>query len=314
MTCHNCQTRCGKHGRDRHGVQRFRCKQCKRTFQEEHERPLDDMRVDLQKATMCIKLLVEGNSIRSTERITGVHRDTIMRLLNLAGKKAQKLMDEKMRGVPCQLVQADEIWTYVNKKQKRLKANDPFEYGDQYVFVAIDAATKLVPSFTIGKRDGDTALHFMLDLAERVSGRIQLSTDAFVPYLEATETAFGSKVDYAQVVKLYGDDNQPVREGYRPARIIGLKSTRVQGDPDIELVSTAYIERQNLTMRMAMRRFTRLTNAFSKKLANLKAAVALHFAYYNFCRIHQSLKCTPAMEAGIADHVWTVEELLEAAA
>ena len=154
-----------------------------------------------------------------------------MRLRTLAGRKAQKLMDEKMKGLPCWLVQADEIWTYVNKKQKQLKASDPYEYGDQYVFVAIDAETKLVPSFTIGKRDGDTALHFMLDLAERVSGRIQLSTDAFLPYLEATEDAFGSDIDYAQVIKLYGDDKQPVREGYRPARIIDLKSNRIQGDP-----------------------------------------------------------------------------------
>jgi len=257
--------------------------------------------------------LVEGVSIRSTERMTHTHRNTIMRLLVSVGARCQRLLDERLQGFKCQHLQLDEIWTFVRKKERRLSALEQLnpEIGDQYVFVAIDAETKLIPSFLVGKRDGHTALLFMMDLYQRLTGngRIQLTTDGFYAYLEAIEHTFGADVDYAQLVKIYAAiDAGPGR--YSPPRVAETVSTVIQGEPDPDHISTSYVERQNLTMRMAMRRFTRLTNAFSKKLANLKAALALHFAHYNFIRVHRSLRVTPGMEAGITDHVWTWDELL----
>ena len=313
MTCHNCEIKAGKFGKNRNGSQRFRCKQCNRTFTEERSHPLDDMRIPLQQAVQAIKCLVEGCSIRSTSRLTGLEKKTVLRLLVLVGKKAERILDSKVRDVDCQLIQADEIWTFVQKKQKRLKAKDPYEYGDQYTFVALDPSSKLVVSFVVGKRDGITTQELIDDLKDRVSGKFQLSTDAFTPYVEAVETTFGSDIDYAQVHKIYHADTERIREGYRPPRVIGIKAATVQGAPDLDLVSTSHVERNNLSIRMSMRRLTRLTNAFSKKLRNLKAAAALHFCFYNFCRVHSSISVTPAMEAGITDHVWTVEELLQAA-
>ena len=313
MTCHNCEIRTGKYGKDRNGTQRYRCKKCGKTFLEPQDKPLDHMRIPMDKAVQAIKCLVEGCSIRSTARLTGLEKKTILRLLVLVGKKAERILDSRVRNVDCPLIQADEIWSFVNKKQKKLKASDPYEYGDQYTFVALDPSSKLVVSHVVGKRDGVTTQELIDDLKDRVAGRIQLSTDAFSPYEESVETAFGSDVDYAQVHKIYHADTERIREGYRPPRVIGIKAATVQGDPDLDLVSTSHVERNNLTIRMSMRRLTRLTNAFSKKLRNLKAAVALHFCFYNFCRVHSSISVTPAMEAGITDHIWTVEELLEAA-
>jgi IS1 family transposase len=256
---------------------------------------------------------VEGNSIRSIERMTGVHRDTIMRLILSVGDNCARLLDERIRSVRAQRVQVDEIWTFVFKKQARLNG-DGFahpEMGDQYVFIGIDADTKLVISHLVGKRDAATAFYFIRDLKERLANRVQLTTDGFRPYLGAVEDAFGADVDYAQLVKIYG---QPVREDdsrdwYKPVRVMAAIPMRVTGDPKFHHISTSYIERQNLTIRMQLRRFTRLTNGFSKKLENLKAAIALHFAHYNFVRIHQTLRITPAMAAGVTDHVWELGEL-----
>jgi IS1 family transposase len=261
-----------------------------------------------QKKIAVLSALVEGLSIRSIERMTGVHRDTIMRLTVEAGERAQEIMDERMHNLPCKQVQVDEIWTYVQKKQKRVFRMDPEEYGDQYVFVAMDADTKLVPLFMVAKRDGESARSFMYQLAERVPNRFQLSTDAFTPYPDAVERAFGAEIDYAQILKKYQEEAGERR--YSPGKIISVTKIPVMGEPLPSRISTSYIERQNLTIRMQMRRFTRLTNAFSKKLDNLKAAVALHFFYYNFMRIHQTLRVTPAMEARITNHIWTWEEFL----
>ena len=264
----------------------------------------------LEKKIQILNCLVEGNSIRSTERMTGVHRDTIMRLLSQVGVACAKLLDEKLVNLNLQQVEVDEIWCYVGKKQKNVKADDKTrEVGDQYVFVAMDAESKLIPSYLVGKRSEINAQELMRDLRFRVNGRPQLTTDGFKAYVEAVEKAFGSEVDYSQLVKIYrGDETKRAR--YSPGEFVKSFPTPVTGNPNPDRISTSYIERQNLTMRMQMRRFTRLTNAFSKKLGNLKAAVALHFAHYNFMRIHKSLRCTPAMQAGIADHVWTWEELL----
>lgn len=249
-----------------------------------------------------VAALVEGNSVRSIERMTGVHRDTICRLLVTVGENCARLIDERMRKLNCQDLQADEIWTFVGKKQKKLTTREisDGERGDQYVFVAMDRETKLVPAFIIGKRDIKTAKLFLAQIRRCLAvHRPQLSTDGYEGYTDAVEEAFAHEIDYAQVVKHHSQSTPSIVR-----RII-------TGKPAEDRICTSHIERQNLTMRMCMRRFTRLTNGFSKRLRNLKAAVALHFAHYNFCRIHQTLRCTPAMAAGIEDSAWSVEELLQ---
>jgi IS1 family transposase len=265
-----------------------------------------------EKQLAVISALVEGCSIRSVERLTGVHRDTIMRLTLQVGERCLNLLDETMRGLSCPNLQVDEIWTFVGKKQARLKYEERFdrERGDQYVFVAIDGESKLIPHFDVGKRNMVTAYRFMEVLSRRITGRFQLTTDGFTPYIGAVEMAWGADApDYAQLVKMFGAV-PPGPARYAPPKIVEAVPTVVYGNPDMEKVSTSYIERQNLTIRMACRRFTRLTNAFSKRLDNLKAALALHFAWYNFVRIHRNLRVTPAMAAGVTDRVWNLAELL----
>jgi IS1 family transposase len=265
-------------------------------------------RVPLTRRVQIINCLVEGNSIRSTERMTGTHRDTICRLLVEVGDGCAALMDETMRDLACRRIEVDEIWAYVGKKQRHMTvADDPRLVGDQYTFVALDPETKLVPSYLVGKRDLPTASAFITDLSERLANRVQLSSDALAAYVEATERAFGADIDYGQVVKFY--EAEPVGRG--PPHVTGAERTRIVGNPNPRYISTSLIERQNLTMRMSMRRFTRLTNAFSKKIENLRAAVSLHFAHYNFVRIHRSLRVTPAMEAGVSDRLWSLDELVE---
>jgi len=264
------------------------------------------LRQDKQLAVLSA--LVEGNSIRSIERMTGVHRDTIMRLTNRVGEGCQRLLDTRMQGLPCQHIQVDEVWTYVAKKQKKVVTNDP-DIGDQYVFVALDADTKLVPSFMVGKRDLHMASAFIQDLKQRLALRVQLTTDGFKPYLNAVEDAFGSDVDYAQLVKLYGAEIADEAR-YSPPRITQAIPVAIIGDPDFQDISTSYVERQNLTIRMQVRRFTRLTNAFSKRLCNLKNALALHFAHYNFVRVHSTLKVAPAVAAGLETYTWTLGQLV----
>ncbi len=266
-----------------------------------------------EKQLAVIGALVEGTSVRSVERMTGVHRDTILRLLVQVGERCQILMDATMRDLSPRALQVDEIWTFVGKKQRRVAFEERFdpEIGDQYVFYAIDAESKLVPHFDVGKRNMITAYRFMEGLRGRMNGhRFQLTTDGFVPYIGAVELAWGAEApDFAQLVKLYGAV-PPGPGRYSPPKIVEAVPTVIHGNPDPAKVSTSFVERQNLTIRMACRRFTRLTNAFSKKLDNLKAAIALFFAYYNFCRIHSSLRVTPAMAAGVTDRVWELQELL----
>ena len=269
-------------------------------------------RLSLERQAQIISSLVEGNSIRSTERMTETHRDTIMRLMVSSGEKCADLLNERMRNLTCERIQVDEIWAYVQKKQRHMTvSDDPYRTGDQWTFVALDPDTKLIPAYRVGKRDlPATAIAFMSDLSERLINRVQISSDALNAYVEATERAFGMNVDYGQVVKYY--EAEPVGPGrYSPPHVVAAERRAISGSPDMNYVSTSFIERQNLTMRMQMRRFTRLTNAFSKKLENLKAAVALHFAHYNFVRVHSSLRVTPAMAAGITDHLWSVKDLLD---
>ena len=263
----------------------------------------------VEKQEMAIAALVEGSSIRSVERMTGIHRDTIMRLMVRVGQNCKKILDSYMRNLTCKTLQIDEIWCYVGKKQRHLTETDNREeLGDQYVFVALDADSKLIPSYIVGKRSSDNAQAFIKDLSERLDNRVQLSSDALNAYIEAV-LAFGSDVDYGQLVKAY--EAEPMGAGrYSPPKVVGAEKIIVSGNPKTSRISTSYIERQNLTMRMQMRRFTRLTNAFSKKLENLKAAVALHFAHYNFVRIHSTLRGTPAMEAGVTDRLWSIRDLM----
>ena len=219
-------------------------------------------------------------------------------------------MDETMRQLPCKRIQCDEIWAFVGKKARHVRLGDSAELGDQWIFVALDADTKLIPVFLVGKRSSANTQAFIGDLSKRMSGTIQLTTDAYIFYRKAVEESFGSDVHFAQLTKLYGDYGQFGNERYSPGTITEVISKVRQGNPDPKHISTSFVERQNLTMRMQLRRLTRLTNAFSKKLGNLKAAVALHFAWYNFVRVHKSLRVTPAMEAGLADHVWGFGELV----
>ena len=259
-----------------------------------------------------ISCLVEGNSIRSTERLCKIHRDTILRHLVAIGEGCNRLHDVLMTDLHCNLLELDEVWSFLGKKQKRVKPQDPAEMGDQYVFTAIDATRKAIISYAIGKRDGDTADAFALDLRSRIVNRPQISTDGYRPYLDAIEQAFGDGVDYAMIFKEYGRDDGDDHK-YSPPKCIASEKRRISGSPEMESVSTSYVERSNLTLRMGCRRFTRLTNGYSKKLRNHGAAVGLSIAYYNMCRIHETVKTTPAVAIGAANHVWTIAELIDAA-
>jgi IS1 family transposase len=263
------------------------------------------------KKLAVISGLVEGNSIRSISRMTDVDRNTINSLLLRTGERCAALLDERMRQLPCRRLQCDEIWTYVAKKERHVKDDDPVEFGDQWVYVALDADTKLIPAYYVGKRCSENTQVFMRELWSRLADhRIQLTTDAYIFYTKAVEQSFGGDADYAQLKKLFGDYGQHGNERYSPSPITEVISKTISGVPDPAHVSTSFVERQNLTIRMQMRRFTRLTNAFSKRLANLKAACALHFAHYNFVRVHSSLRVTPAMAAGISSRIWDLGELI----
>jgi IS1 family transposase len=264
----------------------------------------------IEKQTQIISALVEGNSVRATARMVGVEHKTVLRVLLRVGDRCGQILNETMRRLPCRFVQADEIWTFVGKKEKRIGQGDnPQLVGDQYVFVAMDSETKLVPTFLVGKRNAANAWQFMQDLQTRLANRVQLTTDGFRPYLPAVEDAFGADVDYAMLIKTY-QEPQDSDKRYSPGEIVNALPIPVTGNPKAHLISTSHIERQNLTIRMQLRRFTRLTNAFSKRLDNLKAACALHFAWYNFCRIHSSLRVTPAMASGISNEIWSLNQLL----
>jgi len=265
----------------------------------------------IEKQEAVIRCLLEGSSVRSTERMTDVHRDTILRLMCRVGFGCEKFMDLVLVNLDCQRIQVDEIWGFVKKKQRIVQLEEkPNEVGDMWTFVGLDADTKLVPTYLVGKRTAENARAFMDDLAFRLRNRIQLSTDKLPEYVNAVERAFGADVDYSQIVKYYETEFIEEARKYSPPKVVGIRRKTIMGDPDPVHISTSYVERQNLTMRMCMRRFTRLTNAFSKKLENLKAAVALHFFHYNFCRVHTTLRVTPAMEAGVENRVWTVADLL----
>ncbi len=267
----------------------------------------------IEKRAQILNLLVEGNSMRSTSRIADCSINTVTKLLEDVGAACSEYQDKAMRNLTCKRIQCDEIWSFCYCKQKNVAPEHEgvLGHGDVWTWTAIDPVTKLVPSFMVGKRTAEYAEAFINDLASRLSGRIQLTTDGLKTYVEAVEGAFGRDIDFAQLVKTYGTDGQTTGDArrYSPSEFTGSEKIVKMGDPDMKHVSTSHIERQNLTMRMTMRRFTRLTNGFSKKVENLEHMVALHFMHYNFGRIHKSLRVTPAMEAGISDHVWSLEEI-----
>src|SRR6266849_4185434 len=265
--------------------------------------------LDTETRAKVINCLIEGCSIRATVRMTGAAKNTVVKLLADIGCACADYHNRAVRNLKVRRLQADEIWCFVGAKAKNVRADKKLEgWGDIWTWVGIDADTKLVVSYLVGGRDGGWAKEFMDDCASRIKNRVQITTDANRVYLDAVENAFGADIDYAMLQKIYGAVAE-TETRYSPAKCIGCDLKVVSGDPDPKHVSTSYVERQNLTMRMHMRRFTRLTNAFSKKLENHVAAISLHFMFYNFVRIHQTLRVTPAMAAGVTNHVWTIEEL-----
>jgi transposase-like protein/IS1 family transposase len=312
VTCHNCRTECRKFGK-RKNRQRYQCTQCGKVFTDARDNTLDGMYLPVEKAETILAMLLEGSSVASVSRITGAHSDTILRLLILAGEKCERIMAQKIRNVEVRDVECDELWSFIGKKQKRLKPEDDPNFGDAYTFVAIERHSKLVLNIALGKRDQATTDVFIEGLRHATANcHFQITTDGFAPYRSAITTTLHDRCDYAMLIKVY----QAPSDGearYSPAEVASVEEVPVMGRPDPARICTSIIERSNLSVRMGTRRFTRLTNAFSKRWENHWAAVACWFAFYNFCRVHKSLRMTPAMAAGISDHIWSVRELLEAA-
>jgi transposase-like protein/IS1 family transposase len=309
MMCSICEIRCASFGTHRNGLRRFRCGQCGKTYTEPHEKPLGEMTIPMEKAILAIRMLLEGSSVRSVERITELHRDTILKLLVVAGEKCEKLMARYIRNVPVQDVEVDEVWDFIGKKEKRVRPEDDQNLGDCYTFVAIERNTKLVLNIANGKRDQLTTNAFIEGLRDAIApGRFQITSDGFAPYKTSIPDTFGN-VDYAMLIKVYRAAPEGERK-YSPAEVQSVEVVPVCGNPDPDRICTSIVERSNLSLRMGCRRFTRLTNGYSKKWENHWAAVTLWYTHYNFCRIHSSLRVTPAMEVGITNHAWSIEELL----
>ena len=262
------------------------------------------------KRVQVLNLLVEGNSMRATARIADVAFNTVAKLFIETAKVCAEYQDHAFRNLTCKRLQLDEIWSFVYAKAKNVPDEKRGQAGDVWTWVALDADSKLVPSWRIGNRDGATACEFVADLASRLANRVQITSDGHKPYLEAIDKAFGGEVDFAQLIKIYGDTVEGQKR-YSPAACLGAKKSKVVGNPDLCCVSTSYVERQNLTMRMSIRRFTRLTNAFSKKIENHAHSVALHYMHYNFVRIHKTHRVSPAMAAGVTDHLWSISDIVD---
>lgn len=317
MNCEHCGGELKLHGKSKQSLQRYRCKECKKCSTEEHVKPIGNMKLDFDKAEMCLRLLLEGNSIRSTERITGVNRNTLCDLVAVVGNLCEQFLKNVIQDVPVEDIQVDELWGFVNCKERTRKRLHPrnFARGDAYCYLAVERKTKLIVAWHLGKRSGHDTYAFMVKLRRATAGRFQLSTDGFPSYQDAVPTIMGNRVDFGVIVKLYGTVANPTEQRrYSSAGLVGVKRSVCIGQPKWEKISTSHVERANLTLRMGMRRLTRLTNGFSKTWAQHEAAHSMFFAAYNFVRVHSTLKQTPAMAAGLTDHAWTVRELLERAA
>lgn len=265
-----------------------------------------------EKKILAVSMLCENSSIRAIERMTGIHRDTIMRLGVRMGEGCKGILDSRLRGLNCQRIEVDEIWGFIGMKEKTAKRKNLNEFfGDIWTWIALDAETKLVPTFAIGDRSGAMADSFIFDLSQRINGRVQITSDALAAYRGAIENAFGEQADYATLIKTYSEGEPTQQRRYSPPTVTGIRKKVIQGNPDASLISTSYVEKQNHTVRMHVRRLSRLTNAFSKKRENFEAAIALHFAYYNFVKNHGTMKTTPAVAAGVENRNWKVAELVE---
>jgi transposase-like protein/IS1 family transposase len=324
MVCHNCKVEARKHGKDRKGNQRYYCQSCSKSFIEATDKPLDNMYLPIGKAGVCLRLLLEGCSLRSTERLTGININTLMKLLVVAGEKCERFLEERIQNVPVKDVEADELWCFVEMKEKTVKQQikdgverdwrETEKLGDAYTFVGFERNTKLVLAWHLGKRSAEDTRTFTKKLARATyDERFQVTTDGFSPYRYNMVKELEHKgFDFAQLIKHYATP-EGEEHRYSPPVVVDITTEIIFGDPAPGRICTSTVERNNLTIRMQMRRFTRLTNGFSKKWENLKAALALFFAYYNFCRKHSSIdKQTPAMASGLTDHVWTIQELLAA--
>jgi transposase-like protein/IS1 family transposase len=310
MHCPTCIKLARRFGRDRYGNQRYQCPSCGKTFSGPRARPLGKSRLPFEKAILALRLLLEGNSVRSTERLTGIGKKAIIRMMVRAGQACERFMEKAIRDVPCENIQCDEVWSFVYCKEKtrnRLRYNETV--GDCYTFTAIERSTKLLLAYHVGKRDSEGTMAFAKKLRRAAGGTFQLSTDGFTPYQSAFPMVFGFRQDFAQVVKIFGKPTEGEAR-YSPAQIVETHIVPVSGDPDLDRACTSHIERSNRTLRMAVRRFTRLTDAFSKLWWNHEAAIGIFFCYYNFCRVHLTLGGTPAMAAGLTDHPWSVQEML----
>jgi transposase-like protein/IS1 family transposase len=313
MDCKNCDGQTKKFGKDRNGNQRYRCLSCKKVSVDQPERLLGDMILAEDKAIDVLHHLVRGCSIRATAELTEVNPETILKLLSLAGERCEKLMEERIQGLSVREVQCDELWGFVGMKEKTKvrQGKESDQLGDAWTFVAFERHSKLVLAWHLGRRtEGDTVA-FTEKLAHATSGSFQVTTDGFKAYQHAIVMSLGAqRVDFAQLVKIYANAPEGPQTRYSPADCTGAKKVPIYGNPDPDKVCTSHVERMNRNIRMDSRRMTRLTNAFSKKWTKLHAMMSLYFAYYNFCRVHKTLRVTPAMEAGITNNVWALKELL----
>ena len=311
LACPACKVPPRKHGKDAKGDQRYQCPVCKKTVTDVPAGPLGHMRLPLDKAVLCLQLIVEGNSLRSTTRIARVNLRTVIDLLVLVGERCEAMMEGRIVGVPVVDVQCDEVWGFVGEKEKTRMRKHPerTDTGDAYAFTAVERNSKLVLAWHLGTRTPEDTAYFADKLARATTGEFQVSTDGFTPYTTAIPGAM-PHADFAQIIKRYSTKDDKREARYSPGVVIGTVKVPRHGNPNPARISTSHVERHNLTIRMGNRRMTRLTNAFSKKWANHQASLALTIAYYNFCRVHLTLKTTPAVKAGIADHPWTLEELV----
>jgi transposase-like protein/IS1 family transposase len=312
MTCirckHNTAYKFGTYGKRR--IQRYRCHSCKATFADAPEKTLGRHYTNIDRASKVLSMMLEGVSIRAISRLMEIDKNTIMSLMVSAGERARALFDSRVRAIPAKFVQADEVWSFCHTKEARTHKDDPADWGHSYLWVAMDAQSKMVLAYHTGKRSPNDAYKFVSELANRIHGYFQLTTDGYPAYLKPVEDLLWSRTDYAQLVKVFQNPANAGPDWYGTGTILKQVPSEVHGMPDPRHISTSYVERWNLGLRMHLRRFTRLTNAHSKKLENQKAAISLYMAWYNFCRVHSSLRVTPAMEAGLTDHVWSLSELL----
>jgi IS1 family transposase/transposase-like protein len=315
MQCPKCQEAPQKYGRTKDGRQRYQCRPCQRILVQPKPRPAVEIRLPQERMLLIAQLLVEGVSLRAVERLTGTDKKTSMRLLSILGAGCERLMSTLIQNVPVRDVECDEIWSYIkckNAVKEKRKITDPTA-GDSYTFIGIERTSKIVLAFQLGKRSTYDAQDFMTKLAKATGGKFQLSTDGYTGYPDSVEYAFGSRVDYGQVIKEFKAPTGPEARRYAPPTLIRQEKISVLGDPDETAIGTSRIERANWTLRTHLRRMTRLSNGFSRKKENLRANLALFFAYYNFVKIHNSIRCTPGMAAGLVNKPWSVADLVKEA-